>query len=262
MSMLFACFVAAFISPAVAENLTVAEVLKPAELGDRYVFELKCARDPFSVKCTYGTIKGDGVNEEQLVEYLKVFLPEIKLYPSQCFQKAKVRNIILCNGLKFDGQKRSAIPDWENDTLYYDVVYWEPVEYKQLVIHHELFHMVDVHDDGRLYQDDAWKRLLPETFKYGNGGRNAMGDKTMSLLTDDVSGFVTKYSTTGVEEDKAETFAHMILHPRYLAKRAQSEGLLEAKMFQTKRLLKQFCPEMGDDFWKQAASISRPDDMN
>lgn len=236
------------------------EQLDLAELRDAYTFDLHVARGLLEEDCRYGKIRGQAVSQKQLDNYLKVFLPEIKLYPPKLVEKAKVRRIVLCCDLHFAGQKRSAIPSWENETMYYDVVSWATTSYKQLVIHHELFHMIDVHDDGRIYQDDAWARLLPDSFQYGTGGRNAQGDRTMSHLTDKVAGFLSKYATTGIEEDKAETFAHMLLHPRYLDQRAETEALLAAKMFYMRRLLKQFCDDMDNDFWTHVKSIPRPDD--
>ncbi|MEW4453767.1 hypothetical protein AB1L30_13925 [Bremerella sp. JC817] len=250
-----------FSFPAAAEEVVFLEPLFPAELDGKVPFTLKVANDTFQVDCSYGAITGEAVSEKERDDYLKLFLPEIMLYPSEFLRKAKIQHVVLCNGLKFAGQKRSAIPSWENNTLYYDVVPGKLASYKQLVIHHELFHMVDVHDDGKLYADDAWSGLLPEGFRYGSGGKNAQGDDTMSLLTDAVPGFVSKYATTGVEEDKAETFAHMLLHPRYMARRAEKEGLLEAKMHQMRRLLSAISSEMGTDFWTQVEAVSRPDDQ-
>ena len=249
------------VSPAIADGPPPVAALERIDLKDKYAFEMSVARTSFNVPTSYGAITGDGVNEKQLQQYLEVFLPEIDLYPSELLVGAKIKQIVLCRGLKFAGQKRGAIPSWENDTLYYDVLSQEKAEYKQVVIHHELFHMVDLQDDGQVYRDDSWRRIVPETFPYGSGGRNAQGDSTMTLLTKAVPGFVSKYATTGIEEDKAETFAHMILHPRYMERRAKEEGLLQAKMFQMKRLLKVFCPEMGERFWVDVEKVDRPDDL-
>ena len=70
------------------------------------------------------------------------------------------------------------------------------------MFHHELFHLVDWKDDGVLYGDVEWAKLKPSSFRYGDGGVNMQNDSSLSLVTDKFPGFVTRYSTAGVEEDK------------------------------------------------------------
>ena len=69
------------------------------------------------------------------------------------------------------------------------------------------------------------------------------------MLTDRYPGFVNHYSTTGVEEDKAELFAIMIVAPDYIGERVQTDSVLRAKSKRMKILLQEFCPDMSDVFW-------------
>ena len=72
------------------------------------------------------------------------------------------------------------------------------------------------------------------------------------MLTDKFPGFLNHYSTTGVEEDKAEIFANLIVEPEVVKKRAETDAVLQSKVAQMRELLAAFCAEMNDDFWKKA----------
>jgi len=126
------------------------------------------------------------------------------------------------------------------------------------VIHHEFFHIIDYRDDGELYADRRWMDLNPVEFQYGSGGKNAQDDSSASLMTSDRPGFLNSYSRTGVEEDKAEVFANMIVNGGLLAGRASTDPVLRAKMERMKELLAKFCPEIDDTFWEAARRVERP----
>jgi hypothetical protein len=123
------------------------------------------------------------------------------------------------------------------------------------VLHHEYFHIIDYKDDGQLYRDDAWSALNPPDFKYGAGGKTAQGDPSIGVWTDKNPGFLDKYAMTGVEEDKAEVFAAMVIDPDFMAVRVKSDPVLAAKQRRMKELLVKFCPSMGEPFWKKVTAL-------
>ena len=90
------------------------------------------------------------------------------------------------------------------------------------VLHHEFFHIIDYRDDGDVYEDKAWAALNRPGFHYGTGGKNAQHVASARELTEKFPGFLNYYATTGVEEDKAEVFANLIVDPAYVAKPRQS----------------------------------------
>jgi hypothetical protein len=129
-----------------------------------------------------------------------------------------------------------------------------------LVLHHEFFHVIDYRDDGEVYRDDAWAALNPRSFRYGSGGKNAQQRSDTSLLTDRLPGFLTHYSTTGVEEDKAELFAHLLASGPHVRERCERDAVLQAKVERMKKLLADFCPEMDEEFWAKAEHFDRKQD--
>jgi len=65
----------------------------------------------------------------------------------------------------------------------------------------------------------------------------------------EIPGFLTTYATSGVEEDKAEIFGHMMTNYTVVAKRAATDAVIREKISAMKRLLERFCPAVDQKFW-------------
>lgn len=223
------------------------------DLAAKYEIAIALSNLSFPVKTFHGSIGGREADNETLEKYQKLLVAEVNRYPTTLMRNSKLKRIILCDELTYEGQRRNAIPDFEHDDLYLDVKRGDHNQrYQRKVIHHEFFHVIDYKDDGSVYADNSWSALNPAGFRYGNGGRNAQDDASTSLLTDRYPGFLNHYSTTGVEEDKAETFANMIVDLRHVQNRAAKDPVVKSKVVAMKALLEKFCPEIDEEFWKQA----------
>ncbi len=215
--------------------------------------EIRLVTDPkgiYPLRTAHGSITGAPAPDQILQKYQTLLVGELSKVPATLVRRLDLERIILADDLKFDGQKRAAIPDFQHRTLHLD-----PREgsysriYQQTVVHHEFYHIVDWKDDGELYEDAEWKKLNPEGFKYGSGGRNARGNDQWQL-DDSLAGFLNKYSTSGVEEDKAEVYANLLVRPSVVYARVAKDRILARKVERMKHLLKKFCPDMNDAFWK------------
>lgn len=221
-------------------------------VAKRFAIELVTEKPTFPVRCTHGSIDGEPAGEKALRDYEAIFAPELSIYPVQLIRKIGLKRIVLCEQLSFEKQKRTAVPDYDHDALYFDVRRGEySKSYVRRTIHHELFHVLDYCDDGKVYSDPRWEALNPKGFEYGRGGRTMQTAGTVGRLTDARPGFLNVYSTLGVEEDKAEVFATLIVHPAYMAKRAKSDVVLRKKIQRMKRGLRKLCPEMDAKFWRR-----------
>ena len=181
--------------------------------------------------------------------YAPILAAELARYPAAFLRKTKLVKIVLSRKLKFAGQERAAIPDFQNNVLHLDVLQgnWNEI-YQRTVIHHELFHVVDWRDDGKLYEDRDWKKLNPSKFRYGKGGKNARGPDQWPLDSS-LKGFLNKYSMSGVEEDKAEIYANLMVRPGEVRRRARKDSVLAKKITAMKRLLYAFSRSMDRNFW-------------
>jgi hypothetical protein len=228
------------------------------KLADVYKIEIVSSKPVFPVKIASGSIDGKPASETEIRTYTPLFVGEFKLYPRELIKKAKLKRVVLCMELSFNKQLRNAVPDFDHDTLFLDVSRGSyNKSYLRKVIHHDFYHIIDLRDDGSLFKDERWAALNPADFKYGNGGKNAQDNSTTSILTDKFPGFLNHYSTTAVEEDKAEVFANLIVDPDYVSERAKKEPVLKAKIGRMKELMSSFCPEVNAAFWEKTQKLKR-----
>ncbi len=227
-------------------------------VAKKYELEIVSAAPMFPAKTSWGLIEGTAAEAADLKRYESLFCQEFKLYPKSFVAKSRLRRVVLCQNLMFAGQRRYAIPDFEHDAYYLDVGTSEQSAiYLRKVIHHDFFHLVDYRDDGLLYEDERWKELNPVDFKYGTGGAAALGIANTGELTDKFPGFLNHYSTTGVEEDKAEVFAHLIVSSHIVASRIESDPVLSEKVARIKALVHAFCSDMDESFWELGSNLPR-----
>jgi hypothetical protein len=170
------------------------------------------------------------IDEGDLAAYTPILVGELGRYPASALRAAGLERVVLCRELRYAGQRRNAVPDFEGRTLYLDVGRgMSHAGYMRRVLHHDLYHMIDLRDDGQLGVDPAWASLNPDGFHYGDGGRNSQDRADTSVLTDAYPGFLNHYATTAVEEDKAETFAWLMTDPDELERRSRVDPILAAK---------------------------------
>jgi hypothetical protein len=93
-------------------------------------------------------------------------------------------------------------------------------------------------------------------FCYGGGGWTARDDPQAFVLTDRYPGFLNRYSLTGVEEDKAEVFAHLMGNFATVERRSRTDPVLRARVARMKELLATFCPAVDSAFWEKVGRCS------
>ncbi len=205
----------------------------------------------YPVSTYHGPIRATNAEAARVDRYGMILADEFSLYPPDFVRRSMLKRIVLCRGLSFNGQYRAAVPDFEHDTLYLDVMAGvHSRDYQRRAIHHDFFHMIDWRDDGELYSDQQWARLNPDTFRYGRGGAKMQDDPGSGEPWDE-AGFVTRYATSAVEEDKAELFAHMMTAYARVVQRAASDSTLRRKVAFMKALLRKFSPDMNEAFWEE-----------
>lgn len=248
--------VACVVSPANGTEPTVALVAK------RYQLDVVThASAAVGVRTSHGRIDGAAADPADRDSYAALFAAEWSLYPPNLVRRTGLKRVVFCRDLRFDGQPRTGVPDYEHATLYLDVSRGRHDDrYVRRVIHHEFFHFVDLMDDGLVYADERWAALNPPGFRYGGGGARFQHDPTATLLGRELPGFLNRYATAGVEEDKAELFAYLMVEPRVVEERAARDRYLRAKVERMKELLAAFAPEADAGFWAavRAARLASP----
>ncbi len=256
-SILFAWLVVSGSKPWSSQALAEEPAVDFRSLAEKLGIEIETGGFLSPVRTRYGQITLMPADRDSLEMYQPLLCVEFAIYSPSLLARAGLKRIVLCEQLAFAGQLRNAVPDFESGTLYLEVKRGQHNSpYLRRVMHHDFFHMIDYRDDGSLYQDEQWCKLNPKDFKYGKGGQTAQDIANTAALSDRYPGFLNHYSTTGVEEDKAEIFAWMIVEPETMKDR-QSDPTLAAKMERIRHLMQVFSEDADDRFWQAAGSIQR-----
>jgi hypothetical protein len=155
---------------------------RPADLrnlSEKYGLQILTQPSEFPAAFNHGPIEGREATPEEVAWYGPILASEWNLYPVDLIKRTRLKRLVLCKDLSYAKQKRTAIPDFDADTLYLDVVRGRKNDlYVREVIHHEYYHIIDLRDDGKLYQDDEWVKLNPPGFKYllPRNGPAVLGD--------------------------------------------------------------------------------------
>lgn len=177
---------------------------------------------------------------KDLKNYLVLLDEEFSKYPKTFHPKVKLERIALLKYLNISGyngisnQLRSAIPDVYTKTLLFDFrsARFNP-EYQKSTVHHEYFHFIDEIINGHDYwKDPEWTAFNDPNFNYGNGGEWYRTEEYAKPLTYPEKGFIDKYSTTALVEDKACVFAALMREPdrKTVLHWAKTDSILKNKI--------------------------------
>jgi hypothetical protein len=150
-------------------------------------------------------------DHKEMEKYCQLFRSEFFKYPKEFIAFTKLQRIILVKDLYNQGVPVAAMPDYYKENLYIDIYVgnYDPL-YQRHVIHHEFYHMIEEQFNGNpYYVDPEWNKFNDPAFKYGTGGINNRTEE-MRPITHPLPGFISLYSATGLEEDKAEIFAALM----------------------------------------------------
>ncbi|MBN2192975.1 MAG: hypothetical protein JW751_09180 [Polyangiaceae bacterium] len=171
---------------------------------------------------------------------------ELSRFPQGSLAAARFRRVLLCAGLAEAGRAIPSLPNYQQ-TLLLDV--GSSPEFLRRLVHHELFHFIDYADDDQVLRDPSWDALNDRYFVYGSGGR-AMRDPRSSYLTHEVPGFVSRYATAALEEDKAEVFSFLMTAPAELTALGQRDVVIGRKMAAVKRQVGAHLPVLDAAFFR------------
>ncbi len=201
----------------------------------------------------------------EMAQYVPILLEEMGLYPDDILQKSGVKKIVICRDIVVTTgdlpQHISGHLDFDREALYPATDYTYKVNNRakqRRVLHHALYHMMDLVLDD-VAEDDEWRTLLDEGFEYGQFGEAGHVDRTSKtgILTTQYPGFLNKYSTGHIADDKADMFAYLMVAHHYVMARAAEDEQIAAKVAMIKKRMLELSPEMDDEFWKKIDAIRR-----
>lgn len=180
------------------------------ELFKRNKISYKIPTKRFIVKVISYKLDCAPSSEEDLDMYLPIFFMEWCLYPKSFIKQSKLKHVIFVNNIQFTTpfftQYRAGCPETNETESLVLSTQERNFLYIRIVLHHEFFHYIDWIDDFS-YEDEEWEKLNTPGFKYGKGGEY---EREWIKLDPDVKGFINHYSTSALEEDRAEIYQYLI----------------------------------------------------
>ena len=210
--------------------------------------------------------KLEPVTENDINFYLPLLILELSLYPKNFFKKIKLKSLTLSNNIIFHCDNyesyRAGMPDYEEDTLSLIFSCKErSIKYIRNVIHHELFHyfyynFVGPYED----KDDLWEIFNPKGFEYSMQSQVWSQKEILTGDYQDYDSFVSYFSKTKLEEDKAEIFSYMVTSGNDIKDLLRREGVI-GKFLYIRQLMekfdgKEFKQKMGD-FWNRVIRFKK-----
>lgn len=216
---------------------------------DKSYAVVQLGADRCAVDVAGGTIAGQLPSSPKLAQFATTIAQVLKEYPPSLVQKLRLWKFELTEAPIVAGQGWIGVADVEAETVHVniDTTVTGPDDWR-VALHHEIFHLIDHQDDGVTAKDASWRKLNRPGFLYTR-------DKTVACMPATSAngpprpGFVNQYAESGEEEDKAVTFANMMVHLPVLDTRAQSDPVLLAKMTRIQQAMRQYLPGFDDKFW-------------
>lgn len=224
-----------------------------------YKIQIVPAKSEFQVRREWGEISAKAAGNTEVTDYAALFVQEFSLYPAGLVERCKLKKVVLCQELVFNGRPAGGLPEYETNTIYLNIALASNIQYwpdLRRAIHHEFFHIND-NSNNLLCQDERWSSLNPKGVKYGDGGWSAVYRDDTLAMTDKYPGFLNHYSTTDAREDKAEVFSKLVVDPAHVEGRIKKDAVLRAKVNLMKERLAGSCPDMDDKFWEKLKQVKR-----
>ena len=210
--------------------------------------------------------KLEPITENDINFYLPLLVLELSLYPKNFFKKINLKNITLSNNIVFHSGNyenyRAGLPDYEENTLSLVFSCKERnIKYIRNVIHHELFHYFYFMYVGPFEdKDDLWEMFNPKGFEYSMKSELWSQKEILSGDYQDYDSFVSYFSKTKLEEDKAEVFSYMMTSGNDVKDLLKREGVI-GKFLYIRQLMekfdeKEFKQKMGD-FWNKVIRFKK-----
>ena len=234
------------------------------ELSETYGVEIAWEGGPYDQTYDWGSRSARDAADWEIELYAPILIEEMSLYPVSFFQKGEIERIVLVRDLWFEREgvnQNIAGQIFGNREVLLSISYTYKVNHRdkqRRSFHHVLWHHYDVLW-GTIRNDPEWLAFNPEDFEYGVHTAGGQQDRTSQsgLLTTDYPGFLNRYSTGNLPDDKADTFAYMMVAYSYVRDRAERDLAIRGKMVLIKRKLGAFDPNMNTDFWARIEAIGR-----
>ena len=189
-------------------------------------FQKKFGNRPIAVrqKLSNNSIGGYFPNSRTAEKSAERFYKILDYLPEDLIRKTKLKYVTFLRDLKLNGQYAGGVAS--GDTIYL------PVDFTTKTVFHEFFHIFDPKSKDKKWCDLNEKKFIYTGSKFykvemnSKDKRQVKKNKRNNDIRDD---FVSEYAMSFEHEDRAETFAYMIVEGKKFLKRTKNP-VMKAKM--------------------------------
>lgn len=250
------------------------------ELESKTGLQVKFARSAFDMNA----YNMRAVSHAKATDCKLLLRKELELYPPGFFSKIHFKQIVLCSGVACSEEMLPGFADVQAETLYLAVPDLDGKFWFKRILHHEIFHLIDFHDDFEGLSDRSWERLnfsakndsgdyskIGSEFDVTSGGSDAAESAAVGAENHrgaqieathtGCGGFLNEYSRSAVHEDKAEFFSLMMTAYNQVLQLTEQDPVIARKFDRMKRLLAKADARFNDEFWSMRANACDPDSV-
>ena len=172
-------------------------------------------------------VRGDLPDENIVPALAERFYRSMEILPPSFLEKSRIRYVTFLNNLTLKNVPAAGVA-W-NDTIYLNT------RAKNKTIYHEIFHTFD---NCQINLNRKWMGLNDKNFVYTGSGFGALKTSKFrrkrrqdNLATGKYDqDFVSRYAMSNDVEDRAETFAFMVVEGPKFLERTEASPVLKRKM--------------------------------
>lgn len=228
-----------------------------------YRIEIVWKKAPYPIMLLEERNMLDGTNPSK--EAVEAALPGLRKalekYPRELPHAAGLSRIILGTKLRASGVHIGGYSNPPSRSLILEIDDAGQQPFKSITLHHEIFHLIDRAILGQYAKQDlGWARLNGPGFRgyqSGDGWKWMATQQPGKARPTAEPGFVTPYSMSSIQEDKAEVFALLMEDPTPLAALAEKDAVIRAKVERMKQLARQASPKMDSKFFDKLAVAAK-----
>ena len=185
----------------------------------------------------------------ELLQALTQFQTELQRFPVDYVKNWKLQTVYFSKNIKMLGQSVSGLSIGGSSLVIYEL--YVTASYRQLLIHHEIFHHLDsLHSGIRIFYDDVWDsyNVRGNLYDGSYASCSAGGGSTAHPMT----GFLNNYSFCSMTEDKAEVYSlqfNGVTNTAINNYISEGDTVLQKKVNHVRKMAGYFSPNINLNFW-------------
>lgn len=162
-------------------------------------------------------------DDKVLDQYVKCFVENWEIFPTEFIKKSGLRAIVFVRNLKFANTRVGGGFDVSDSVVFVNLAtQFYSKEYALHIVYHEFFHLLQnkFYSPGEFLDYKKWRSLNAPGVKYYPGGAMAMirkNSKRFSYFFEKpkIKGFVTQYARADFYHDPTELFCYLFIDENY-----------------------------------------------